>query len=136
MMLHFNFQMVIIVWAFGVAVMWCLIAFADDPTFERLPDLMRLGTRRFGMPRENCILVAWGYETQQRQMWIKVYFLAVVYIGTFALAIYHSIRQQRLFEDMDRDNTTMTDFVVMLSRLPISTGSQNPEDKIKKKIEE
>merc|ERR1719188_811298 len=130
-MLHFNFQMVIIVWAFFVALTWVIISYVDDPRFDRLPDLMILGTRRFGMPRENCIHVAWGYETQQRQMWIKVAFLAVLYIGTFALAIYHSIRQQRLFEDMDRDNTTMTDFVVMLSRLPILTGSQNPEDKIK-----
>merc|ERR1719262_260023 len=136
MMLHFNFQMVLIVWSFVVAVLWVAIAFADDPRFDRLPDLMILGTRKFGMPRENCILVAWGYETQQRQMWIKVAFLAVLYVGTFGLAIFHSIRQLRLFEAMDRDNTTMTDFVVMVSGLPPFSGSDKPEETIRKKIEE
>merc|ERR1719262_1101626 len=135
MMLHFNFQMVLILWSFVVAIMWVAIAFADDPRFDRLPDLMILGTRKFGMPRENCILVAWGYETQQRQMWIKVAFLAVLYVGTFALSIYHGIRQLRLFEAADRDNTTMTDFVVHLSGLPVLGGDTNPEEAIKEAVQ-
>ena len=38
-------------------------------------ELFYLGTRRFGTPRHNCILVSWGYETQQRLMWTKVHSL-------------------------------------------------------------
>jgi len=136
MTLHFNFQMVIIVWAFAVATVWVLIAYVEDPVFDRLPDLLRLGTRRFGMPRENCIMVAWGYETQMRLMWVKIAFLVFVYVFSFALAIYHSVRQLRLFEQMDRDNSTMVDFAVLLSGLPPLSGSESPEKLIAQAVEE
>merc|ERR1740138_1499144 len=110
-----------------VAVVWTAISYAEDPVFDRLPNLMRLGTRRFGLPRENCIMVAWGYETQMRLMWIKVAFLVFVYVFSFALAIYHGVRQLRLFEKMDLENTTMVDFAVLLSGLPPLSGAEYPE---------
>merc|ERR1740138_1167700 len=118
-----------------VAVVWTAISYAEDPVFDRLPNLMRLGTRRFGMPRENCIMVAWGYETQMRLMWVKVAFLAFIYVGSFALAIYHGVRQLRLFETIDRDNTTMTDFAVMLTGLPVFKGTDKPEERIKEQVQ-
>jgi len=136
MTLHFNFQMAIIVWALAVAVVWVLISYIQDPVLGRLPDLMRLGTRRFGMPRENCIMVAWGYETQMRLMWIKIAFLVFVYVFSFALAIYHGVRQLRLFEQMDRDNTTMTDFAVLLSGLPLLSGAESPEKLIAQAVQD
>lgn len=71
MMLHFNFQVMVMVWA--VIVMLCWLGFAVHHN-----ELFVLGTRRFGTPRENCILVAWGYATQQRLMWTKVWFLIIV----------------------------------------------------------
>lgn len=142
MLLHFNFQMVLIIWAFGVAALWTIISIVEDPTYDpfgmadpdNMPDLMRLGTRRFGMPRENCILVAWGYETQMRLMWVKIGFLVVVYLGSFGLAIYHSIRQLRLFENLDRENTTMSDFAVVLAGLPRFDGVKDAESEIRQAV--
>lgn len=37
-----------------------------------------LGTRRAKTARQNCILVAWGFETQMRLMWTKVDFVVAV----------------------------------------------------------
>merc|ERR1719375_863880 len=105
MILHFNFQMMVIVWALVVAISWyALTVFVDS-------DLAVLGTRDFGTPRENCILIAWGYETQQRLMWTKVAFLCGVYALTFAGSLLHAVRQLRLFQHATAEEATMKDFV-------------------------
>ena len=41
-------------------------------------DLRILGTRRAKTARQNCILVAWGFETQMRLMWTKIDFVVAV----------------------------------------------------------
>jgi len=134
MMLHFQFQAVIILWALVVALIWvCFAAFIDN-------DLFILGTRRFGTPRNNCILVAWGFETQQELMWTKVSFLWIVYIFTFAACIFHGVRQLRLFQLMDFDNKTMKDYVALAVDLPICAGTDQVEvelrDAIKRETEQ
>jgi len=117
MLLHFNFQVFIMVWAFCVATLWVVLALLVDNA------LFILGTRKFGTPRDNCILVAWGYETQQRLMWTKILFLMIVYIGTFIMCILHGVRQLRLFQIMDTKIKTMKDFACLLSGLPEIPGS-------------
>lgn len=136
MMLHFNFQFNLIVWAFGVGLAWVIVSYAQDPSWDRYPDLMRLGTRKMGFPRDNCILVSWGYETQQRLMWVKIGFLAVVYLATFVLCIWHGIRQRRLFEEVDAEQSTMTDFAALLEGLPPMSGSEKAEDVIAAAVRE
>jgi hypothetical protein len=111
MALHFNFQVFVIMWALFVAVTWSVLALFHD-------DLWILGTRRFGTPRHNCILVAWGYETQQRLMWTKVLFLAIVYIVTFIACLVFAIYQYRLYTKMDAGDKTYKDFAVELKGLP------------------
>jgi len=76
MMLHFRFQRFFIYWPLVWAILWTIIACFHNELFV-------LGTKKFGTPRHNCILVAWGYETQQRLMWTKVLFLVITYIGSF-----------------------------------------------------
>lgn len=126
MLLHFNMQVFIIIWAFVIAVIWfCMATFIDDALFI-------LGTRRFGTPRENCILVAWGYETQQRLMWTKVMFLIIAYIFTFCFTLAHAIRQQAIFERLNAKEATMKNFMVYLSGLPVIKGEDaNAEGEIK-----
>merc|ERR1719440_2550138 len=99
------------IWAALVAVGWLIMAYTVDE------DLLTLGRRRFGMPRENCILVAWGFETQQRLMWTKVLFCFCLYIATFTMCIWHAIRQHRYFQWMDNQTKSMKDFAVMLHGL-------------------
>merc|ERR1719310_2426872 len=103
-MLHFNFQRAVIIWAAMVGALWAGMAFFIDW------DMFILGTRKFGSPRNNCILVAWGYETQQRLMWTKVLFLAIVYVGSFFLSILYGVHMLRLFQIMDTKVKTMKDF--------------------------
>lgn len=131
MILHFNFQVMLIGWALFVACVWMGFASGIDEA------LWILGTRRFGTPRMNCILVFWGYETQQRLMWTKVLFLVIVYLVSFAGAIFYGIHQMRCFTAIDSANKTMKDYVVMLNDLPITlTGSSNVEDDLKKALED
>jgi len=130
MMLHFNFQVVVMVWGLFVAVLWMgLCVFVDGA-------LWKLGMRPFGTPRSNCIVVAWGYETQQRLMWTKVMFLAIVYVVSFLGAILYSIYQLRTFQATDYAYKTMKDYVAMLTGLPTSiTGARNVEDELKAEIQ-
>merc|ERR1719174_1678398 len=100
------------IWAFCVATLWVIMALVVDNA------LFVLGTRSFGTPRNNCILVAWGYETQQRLMWTKVLFCQLVYVFTFIGSLLMSIRQLRLFQGFDYQNKTMKDFVLMCEGLP------------------
>eukprot|EP00929_Paragymnodinium_shiwhaense_P059982 TRINITY_DN299_c0_g1_i3.p1 TRINITY_DN299_c0_g1~~TRINITY_DN299_c0_g1_i3.p1 ORF type:complete len:956 (-),score=264.29 TRINITY_DN299_c0_g1_i3:261-3128(-) len=128
-LLHMNFQAVVIGWAILVAAGWALLAVLIDT------DLFILGTRKFGTPRENCILVAWGYETQQELLWVKRLFLWIVYVGSFALAMLHGVRQLRLYQRLDRDQKSMKDFVAILHGLPPLAGSRRVEEELKTAIE-
>jgi len=116
MMLHFNFQAFFIVWPFCVALVWVAMACFHN-------ELFILGTRKFGTPRHNCILVAWGYETQQRLMWTKVLFLAIVYVGSFVSFTWFFVRQLRIYQEMDAKQKTMKDFAVELKGLPQVKGT-------------
>jgi len=129
MTLHFNFQFALIVWAVFIALIWiCLAQFVDNR-------LWLLGTRRFGTPRENCILVAWGYEVQNELMWTKVLFLWIAYLGSFALWFTYAVMQLRAFQNVDYQNKTMKDFVAMVIGLPSVSGEKPVEEDIKAKIQ-
>lgn len=125
MLLHFNFQFMIIWWGLAIAIVWVLLATVYDHA------LFILGTRSFGTPRNNCILVAWGYETQQRLMWTKVLFCQIVYVFTFVGSLLMSIRQLRLFQGFDYQNKTMKDFVLMCEGLPRISGTERVEEELK-----
>jgi uncharacterized protein YfcZ (UPF0381/DUF406 family) len=112
MLLHFNFQAVVMLWGLWGGTWWVIFCVCVDL------NLFILGTRNFGTPRENCILVAWGYETQQRLMWTKVSYLIIMYTSTFFFSMVHGIRQLRTFNRIDNLNKTMKDFVCMITGVP------------------
>lgn len=133
MLLHFRFQVFVIVWAFVIALIWCAFCIFIDA------DLWILGTRRFGTPRENCILVAWGYHTQQRLMWTKVTFLVITYIFTFVSTMAHAIAQQHKFETLDSEEKTMKDFMGYMtgvSALHLTADQPDAEFKIEQWLRE
>jgi len=117
MMLHFNFQMFFILWPLACGLVWVVLALFHN-------ELFIMGTRRFGTPRHNCILVAWGYETQQRLMWTKVVFLAIVYVGSFVSFLLFSVRQLRIYEQINAAEKTMKDFALELKGLPALPGKE------------
>jgi len=125
MMLHFNFQAVVIVWGLCIGLGWVVLAAVVDKA------LFVLGTRKYGSPRENCILVAWGYETQQRLMWTKVLFLACTYTFTFVGSIWFAIRQLKIFQDFDYKNKTMKDFVAIMKGVQGLRGDRRVETELK-----
>jgi hypothetical protein len=129
MMLHFRFQVFVIGWALVIAILWTILA-----CFH--PELFILGTRRFGTPRQNCILVSWGYETQQRLMWTKVLFLAIAYVFTFLSTLIFAVYQERCYQKVDSVNKTYRDFALELTGLP-PLPANNPlvEDVIKEAVQ-
>jgi len=127
MLLHFNFQAFCIVWPLVIAMMWSVLACFHN-------ELWILGTRKFGTPRHNCILVAWGYETQQRLMWTKVLFLVMVYVFSFVSMMLFSVRQYRLYQTMDASRKTMKKFALELKGLPPLTGDAGVEGVLKQAV--
>lgn len=93
-------------------------------------DMLILGTKEFGTAPcrkwpskpateafRNCVLVAWGKETQRRPkafalskalrtrlMWIKVHFVAVVYVCSFLGAMAFGVLQLRFYQHLDERN--------------------------------
>merc|ERR1711862_429529 len=96
--------------------LWVIFALTID-------NALFLGTRKFGTPRENCILVAWGWETQSRLMWTKVLYLVIMYVSSFLFSMMHGVRQLRIFKAIDCKKKTMKDFVCMLVGIPEGGGS-------------
>jgi len=128
MMLHFNYQVAVMVWALFIAGVWAILAGAIDPA------LFVLGTRKFGTPRANCILVAWGYETQRDLMWVKILFLWIAYISSTVMALVLGIRQLRLYQTLDFQQKTMKDFVAMAENLPMLPSSRRLEEDVKQSV--
>lgn len=128
LMLQFNLQFWLIIWATGVAIAWAITA-------AFFPDLFILGTRRAETPRQNCILVAWGYETQQALMWVKVLFTFVLYVVSFVLCILFGIRQLRIFQLEDAHETTHKDFSAVLTGLPQIGGHERIEEQLATTVE-
>jgi len=127
-MLHFHFQLTIIIWAFAVAFGWLTLATFLDW------DLLVLGTRSLGTPRRNCYLMAWGHRTQMNLMWIKVYFLAAVYLFSFAGSLVFSVLQQRRWEQINSQTKTMYNFALRIENLP-QIASADLEESIKSHVQ-
>jgi len=128
MLLHFNFQAFCIVWPLVLAMLWTILACFHN-------ELFILGTRKFGTPRHNCVLVAWGYETQQRLMWTKVLFLVMAYLFSFVSMMLFSVRQFRIYQEMDGQEKTMKKFALELKGLPGLAGNPSVEMDLKKAVE-
>jgi len=128
--LHFNFQFFLIVWALAIGVAWLFLALSVDDA------LLILGTRRAKTARQNCILVAWGFETQMRLMWTKVDFVVAAYILTFLACIAFGVRQLRIFQKVDMQNSTHKDYAARIRNLPLMDGTEPVEEELKKRLED
>jgi len=126
--LDFNFQFAIIAWASLMAISWQILASSVDS------ELLSLGTHRAESKRQNCIVVAFGYEAQKALMPYKVYFLFVAYAGSFLLAILFSMRQRRIFFDIDEKTSTHKDFCARIWNLPTMDGTELVEQEIKRAV--
>lgn len=137
--LAFNFQVAIVIWAVVMAVSWlCLGYYANalEPVpFGEEPDLFRMGTRKWDSARQQCMVIAWGYETQHRLMWTKVAYLTFAYVFTFMGSLLFSVRQLRMFQSMDIHMTTHKDFCAIASGLAGISGERRLEEELKEFFE-
>jgi len=127
-LLLFNFQAAIIFWALVLALAWFLLAAFVDW------DLLGLGTRHAETPRQSCIIVKWGYETQRRLMYAKSCYLLFAYIFSFVGAMLFGIRQLRLYQRRDKRHSHK-DFCAVLKGLPQLPGTRKVEEELQKAIE-
>jgi len=130
LLLHFNFQLAVIIWGMAVALAWAIIGVTVDTR------LLTMGWVTAYSPRDWCIVVKWGYETQHRFMWIKDLFVFGVYLFSFALALFHNVRQTTKFARTEVEETTMQDFTAVCRNLPPLDGTGKWEDKLRDVIQE
>jgi len=128
--LHFNFQIFLIIWSLALAVGWLMLALNVDDA------LLILGTRRAKTARQNCILVAWGFETQQRLMWTKIDFTVAAYVLTTLACVLFGIRQLRVFQKVDMTNSTHKDYAARIRNLPLLDGTSPVEEELKTRLED
>jgi len=127
--LAFNFQVCIIFWAVVMGLGWMFLGLSVDT------DLFIMGTRRWDSPRQQCLVIAWGYETQHRFMWTKVTYLAFGYVFTFLGSMLFSVRQLRIFQRMDLNTSTHKDFCAVASGLGGISGEERLEEELKEFFE-
>jgi len=127
--LAFNFQIFIILWAVVMGLAWIYLGLSTST------DLFIMGTRPWDSPRQQCLVIAWGYETQHRLMWTKVAFLAFGYAFTFLGSMLFSIRQLRIYQRMDLYTTTHKDFCAVASGLGGISGEERIEGELKEFFE-
>jgi hypothetical protein len=128
MLLHFRFQVAIIIWPLFIALFWWGFCMFHE-------ELYVIGTKKFGTPRHNCILVAWGYETQHGLMWTKVAFLAITYVYSFIFFLAFSVMQYSTYQVYNHSEKTMMKFALEVTGLPNLPGTQDVEGDLKKAVE-
>jgi len=122
--LHFRYQLWLIVWGVIAAGVWFAIVTLTDR------DLLEIGLKRAETPLELCKVVDWGYVRQHELMWAKVLFLGTMYLITFFGSLIFSAMQQRLIMRLD-DHTTMRDFALYCKGLPRQSGAEPVEEQMK-----
>jgi len=121
----FNFQFLIIVWAGTTLVAWVALGYIVDT------DFFRLGTLTPGKtPRDNCIIIEWGFTTQQRLMYAKYLFVLGLYIFSFLSAVFYSAFQMRRHQRLDAARDSHKDYCAKLTGLPRFSGKDKPEQEL------
>jgi len=122
--LHFRYQLWLVVWGFIAACVWMAIVLWTDR------DLLLIGLKKAETPLELCKVVDWGFVRQHELMWTKVLFLGIMYVITFLGSLIFSASQQKLLARLD-DHSTMRDYVVYCQGLPRQSGAQPVEEQMK-----
>lgn len=123
-LLHFNFQVAVIIWASVLALVWVGLGIFVDS------DMLILGTRDQDSARDACINVKWGFATMHRLAWAKMGYLEFAYLFSFGGAILFGIRQRRLHQRFGIEPDTHADFAAILRGLPEIPGSIKIEDRL------
>jgi hypothetical protein len=122
----FNFQFLLIVWAIIVVIAWVVMGYAVDT------DFFRLGTRSPGeTPRDNCIIIAWGFTTQSRLMYAKYMFCLGIYLFSFVGALLYAVFQLRRHQRLDEERISHKDFCAKITGLPCFSGKKRVEDELR-----
>lgn len=124
-MLFFNFQGAIIVWAIVIACVWCILALTVDP------ELFSLGVTEPMSPRMYCVLTARGHRSQERLKWAIELFKGIMYLISFFGSLALGVYQLRRFQEYDNDVSSMKDYVAEVHGMPIQTGDQHVEENMK-----
>jgi len=127
--LLFNFQAAVIIWALVMALGWFVLAAFIDW------DLLILGTKTAETARQGCIIVKWGYESQHRLMYAKVGYLAFEYAFSFGGAVLFGIRQWRLHKQHHFQDSAHSHFCVVLRGLPSLPGDRMVEQELAAAVE-
>jgi len=130
LLLAFRFQVFVIAWGLLLGLGWLVLGLAVDT------ELFVMGTRRYDSPRQQCMVIQWGYETQHRLLWTKVLFCVGAYLLTFVGALIFGIFQLRAYQHMDMQHSTHKDFTIFVEGLVGLTGKAPLEEELKTFFEE
>lgn len=108
----FQFQAAILLWATVLWVLWLLFGFTVST------DLFLLGNKPAETPQKLCAVVQWGRARQMELVWVKVAWLALAYVFSFAGAMVFALRQKRQFREFDEAHTTQSDYAALVTMTP------------------
>jgi hypothetical protein len=126
LLLHFRFQFAMILWAFAVAIAWAVLAFFVDEDM-----LFKLGTQEATTPHMYCVLVAWGFRRSIELRVERLSFIFTLYVVSCICALLLAFSQQRTYDLLDNEETTMKDYAARCSGLPRQGGDELVEEELR-----
>jgi len=128
-MVFFRFQTAVLIWAITGFLLFLGLGLGVST------DLFKIGIKKAVTPQQFCAVIKWGRARQMELVWTKVAWLAFMYPFSILGAFYYSINSQRLFDHMDNEQMTMSDYVASIRDIPKVKGTDKTEEKLKEAIE-
>lgn len=124
----FRYQCALLVWAFVLILVWLIMGLAVDT------DIFLVGIRKAETPQEFCAVIAWGRKRQMELVYLKCIWLGIAYGFSFVGALIFAVIQHRLFDRVNNETTSMTDFTAVIPNLPQITGDNHAEEELREAI--
>lgn len=71
-----------------------------------------------------------------RLMWTKIDFVVAAYLLTFLACLAFGVRQLRIFQKVDMQNSTPKDYAARVRNLPLMDGTEPVEEELKRRLED
>jgi hypothetical protein len=115
-------------WAFILILVWLIMGFAYST------DIFLVGIRKAQTPQQFCAVIAWGRRRQMELIYLKCTWCGIAYVFSFVGALIFAVIQHRLFDRVNNETTSMSDFTAVVRNLPQITGDHHAEEQLKEAI--
>lgn len=122
LLLHFNFQLAMILWCVFAILGWVLLGLVYGS------DQFLIGTMDDSDPQKMCQAIRWGQAAQQNFAFGKFWFIFLLWVFSTLGCIAFAVYQHRRFLQLDASSATMMDYATIIHGFPVEAGQPGLEE--------